>query len=313
MRAYNRRMILNLIRQNGAQPKAEMARATGLSAQTVSVIVNELLKERLVRKEEKVRGYVGQPYTPISLNPGGALSIGLKIGRPSLELTLVNFIGGVEYYSSVQYDAPMRDDVIGHIEREFAKLFARTSDRQRQRIVGVGVAMPGQIGEWTEEIGLAPGDLDDWTGFDITGAIGSIANLPVEIFNDGTAACAAEMQVGDSLTQPCALYIFLGSFIGGGIVLNGRLYQGEQGNAGAIGSMPVFLSPERPGRHQLIDGASLRFLEKALHVEGITGHATIADAVSDPRHPFRVGEVGGVDRFEQVEESVEHKPGFWGL
>ena len=37
------------------------------------------------------------------------------------------------------------------------------------------------------------------------------------------------------------------------------------------------------------------------------------DAVSDPRHPFRVGEVGGVDRFEQVEESVEHEPGFWGL
>ena len=37
------------------------------------------------------------------------------------------------------------------------------------------------------------------------------------------------------------------------------------------------------------------------------------DAVSDPRHPFCVGEVGGVDRFEQVEESVEHEPGFWGF
>ena len=86
MRAYNRRMILNLIRQSGALPKAEIARATGLSAQAVSVIVNELLRDRLVRKEERVRGRVGQPHTPISIDPDGALSVGLKIGRRSLEL-----------------------------------------------------------------------------------------------------------------------------------------------------------------------------------------------------------------------------------
>ncbi|HEU0222745.1 MAG TPA: helix-turn-helix domain-containing protein, partial [Paracoccaceae bacterium] len=49
LRAYNRRMILNVIRQHGAMPKAEIARVTGLTAQSASVIVNELLKEKLVR------------------------------------------------------------------------------------------------------------------------------------------------------------------------------------------------------------------------------------------------------------------------
>ena len=68
LRAYNRRMILNLIRQSGALPKAEIARLTGLSAQAASVIVNALLKEKLVRKEKRVRGKVGQPHTPIALN-----------------------------------------------------------------------------------------------------------------------------------------------------------------------------------------------------------------------------------------------------
>ena len=94
LRAYNKRMILNLIRQHGALPKAEIARLTGLSAQAVSVIVNALLKEKLVRKGNKVRGKVGQPHTPIALNANGALSGGVKIGRRSLELMLVNCRGG---------------------------------------------------------------------------------------------------------------------------------------------------------------------------------------------------------------------------
>jgi predicted ArsR family transcriptional regulator len=91
LRAYNRRMILNLIRQDGALSKAEIARQTGLSAQAVSVIVKALLKDKLVRREKRVRGKVGQPHTPIALNADGALSVGVKIGRRSLELMLVNF------------------------------------------------------------------------------------------------------------------------------------------------------------------------------------------------------------------------------
>lgn len=283
MRTYNRRMILNLIRQNGAMPKAEMARAAGLSAQTVSVIVNELLKEKLVRKEAKVRGYVGQPYTPIALNPGGALSIGVKIGRRTLEVMLVNFLGDTEYFATTPYDAPRRDVVLGHLEAAFGELFARLNGRQRDRVTGVGVAMPGQIGDWTEEVGLSPGELDDWTGYDVAEAVGALSGLPVQVFNDVTAACAAEMHAGTALSRPSALYVFLGTFIGGGVVLNGRLYRGEQGNAGALGSMPALSSPEGPGPHQLIRDASLVYLMKDLHAAGIDDRLPIADAIADPR------------------------------
>jgi len=204
LRAYNRRMILDTIRQAGAMPKAEIARATGLSAQSVSVIVNDLLRERLVRKERKVRGRVGQPHTPIALEPEGALSLGVKIGRRSLEVALVNFVGGVVAHVQEPYDAPRRRDVVAALETRLAGMLDGLDPVRRARIVGVGIAMPGQIGGWTEEIGLAPRELDDWADFDVGALVGEITGLPVEVHNDATAACAAEMQVGTALTASSA-------------------------------------------------------------------------------------------------------------
>ncbi|MHA1158234.1 MAG: ROK family transcriptional regulator [Alphaproteobacteria bacterium] len=282
MRAYNRRMILDLIRQSGAIPKAEIARLTGLSAQAASVIVNELLQDRLVRKEPKVRGKIGQPHTPIALNPEGALSIGLKVGRRSLEVALVDFLGSVICQFEETYDAPRRSQVEKILRPMMEAVLARVDDARRARIVGVGIAMPSQIGGWTEEIGLAPSELDDWAEFQIEAAVSAITGLPAQLYNDAMAACAAEMQIGKALTQTCALYVYVGTFIGGGIVLDGRLYAGSQGNAGAIGSMPVADLSFAKARRQLIRCASIAFLEDAMRERDIAIAGSLDKALDEP-------------------------------
>src|SRR5210317_2074400 len=93
MRERNERLVLTILRRQGALPKAEIARITGLSAQTVSVIMRALEKDGLLERGEKVRGKVGQPSVPMRLAPEGALFFGLKVGRRSTELVLVNFNG----------------------------------------------------------------------------------------------------------------------------------------------------------------------------------------------------------------------------
>ncbi|MEQ8357109.1 MAG: ROK family transcriptional regulator [Kiloniellaceae bacterium] len=281
LRAYNRRMILNLIRQHGALPKAEMARLTGLSAQAVSVIVNALLKEKLVRKENKVRGKVGQPHTPIALNPNGAFSAGVKIGRRSLELMLVNFHGQAIDYKRFPYAAPRRKEVARLLRRELAALLRGLDESQLDRVVGIGVAMPGHISGWTDVMGLDPAELVDWNEVDVTAMISEITELPVEVYNDATAACAAEMVLGRALTFSSALYIYVGTFIGGGLVINGQLFEGTQRNAGAIGSMPV--AAAAGGREQLIRQGSLYSLENTLRAAGIGELGMIADLAADPR------------------------------
>src|SRR5690606_17396803 len=81
-----------------------------------------------------------------------------------------------------------------------------------------------------------------------------------------TAACGAELVFGKTGSLRDFVYFYIGAFAGGGIVLNGRLYSGSTGNAGALGSMPVPGPDGRPT--QLIDIASLAILEKALNARG---------------------------------------------
>ena len=93
LRQYNERVVLQALRLHGALPAAELARLTHLTAQTISMITKRLLDEGLLLKGQPLRGKVGQPSVPLSLNPDGAMSVGIKVGRRSLDILLVDFNG----------------------------------------------------------------------------------------------------------------------------------------------------------------------------------------------------------------------------
>src|ERR1700745_679035 len=81
VRLYNERLLLSLVRRFGPVSKIEVARLTGLSVQSTSAIMNRLQAEGLLKREAPLRGRVGQPTIPLSIDPEGAYSLGLKIGR----------------------------------------------------------------------------------------------------------------------------------------------------------------------------------------------------------------------------------------
>ena len=95
VRAYNERLVLSLVRLHGSMSKADITRRSGLSAQTVSVIMRALEKDGLLLRGEPVRGRVGQPSVPMRLNPDAVYSFGVKIGRRSADLVLMDFVGKI--------------------------------------------------------------------------------------------------------------------------------------------------------------------------------------------------------------------------
>ncbi|WP_308873467.1 MarR family transcriptional regulator [Thiothrix subterranea] len=121
---YNERLVLQLIRRAGSLTKAEIARITNLSAQTASVIINRLLDEKLLRKEERryETGKVGQPAVPIALNPTGAYSLGVKIGRSGLDVLLINFTGDILKRCGFSYPYPDPDFIFPTIRDSIAEL-----------------------------------------------------------------------------------------------------------------------------------------------------------------------------------------------
>jgi predicted NBD/HSP70 family sugar kinase len=266
MRAHNERLVLSLVRQHGSLSKSDIARVTKLSAQTVSVIMRELERDGLLLRKEPVRGKVGQPSVPMSLSPEGAFFLGLKIGRRSAELVLIDFVGAVRGMEHSSYLYPAPEATVAFVRNAIAALCASLSTDQVTRIAGLGIAMPFELWNWADTVGAPRDIMDQWRHLDIRAEIQREVDFPVYLQNDATSACGAELVFGRSGNQRDFVYFYIGAFAGGGVVLNGRLYGGPSGNAGALGSMPV---PGPGGRPvQLIDVASVAILEKALKARG---------------------------------------------
>lgn len=265
MRAYNERLVLSLVRRHDGLAKADIARSTGLSAQTVSVIMRGLEQDGLLVRGDPVKGRVGQPSVPMHLAPGGAFSIGLKIGRRSADLALMNFVGDICQQIHQVYPYPMLAPILDFVDRGAKELLAGLPRGNLDRVAGIGIATPFELWNWAEEVGAPKEQMETWRDVDLAVALGDRSVLPVFSRNDATAACGAELIFGCGVDLADFVYFFIGSFVGGGVVLNGGVYTGRSGNAGALGSMPMPVSGV--GR-QLIDQASIFVLEKSLRDAG---------------------------------------------
>ena len=269
VRLYNERLLLSLVRRFGPLSKIEVARLTGLSVQSTSAIMNRLQADGLLKREAPLRGRVGQPTIPMSLDAEGAYSLGLKIGRRSCDLVLVDFRGAVRQRAHRTFAFPTPGMILDFVREQQPVLVESLSEPKRRRIAGLGVAAPFQMWTWEAEIGAPAGAMAAWREFDTAGEIAALCPYPVTLCNDATAACAAEFFFGSGWRYRDFLYFFLGAFIGGGLVLDGALRIGRTGNAGAIGSMPVAQKSDGGGAPQLIACASIYQLERRLADAGV--------------------------------------------
>lgn len=269
MRAYNERLVLSLVRQSGAMAKAAIARKTGLSAQTVSVIMRSLEADGLLKRGEPVRGKIGQPSVPISLDADGAFFLGLKVGRRSLDLVLIDFLGDVRQRVRVNHPHPTPDGTVRFAVDAIGRLLDQLSSDHQTRVAGLGIALPFQLWDWAQALGVGTRDMEGWRDRDIAAEISGACDLPVFVCNDASTACGAELVFGDQDKPRDFLYFFVGFFVGGGLVLDNALYTGSTGNAAALGSMTV---PTSDGHlRQLVDVASLAALERSLVANGEHG------------------------------------------
>ncbi len=266
MRQFNERIVLQAIRLHGPLPKADVARLTRLSMQSVSMIVDRLIDDGLLAKQARVRGRIGQPSVPIALRPDGAYTIGVKVGRRSLDVLAMDFTGRVCTRDVLDYAYPDPSTLFPALESKVARVIDSLGEHAA-KVVGIGVAAPLWLGGWRDFLGAPPAALEAWNAIDIRTRIESMTGLPVEFAKDTTAACAAELVMGQGRGIRSFLYLFVGTFIGGGLVIDGRLHGGPHGNAGAVGSMPLSLGNGHAPR-QLLHTASGFVLEQRFVAAG---------------------------------------------
>lgn len=262
MREANERVVLTVLRRNPSIIKAEIARTTGLSAQTVARLVGALEDEGLVLRGKPNRGRVGQPSIPLSLNPDGAVFLGMKVGRRSVEMIAIDFLGKVLDREKHLYGYPIFDEVLDFALKATKDIRGRLPNTMLNRVSGLGVAMPFHLWSWAQHIGVEASMMADWEKRDLEEEIADAVDLPVFLQNDATAACSAEMVFGDAPLSANSLYFYIAFFIGGGLILNHSLFVGATGNAAGLGPLTV---ADQDGRARpLIELASLSVLESRL-------------------------------------------------
>jgi predicted NBD/HSP70 family sugar kinase len=272
MRQFNERVVLQAIRLNGSLPKAELARLTGLTAQTIGLITSRLEEDGLLVRHARVRGRIGQPSVPLALDPDGAFSLGIKIGRRSADWLLVDFTGQVRQRHSLAYDFPVARTLLPAIQQNMRALHASLGSLA-SRLVGVGVAAPFNLGGWHKILGLSRETSDEWNQIDLCAQVQAMTDVPVSFAKDTAAACVAELVMGRGRDLKSFLYLFVDTFVGGGLVINSHLHSGIHGNAGAVASLPLNLAQSGEAPEQLIARASLWDLEQRFELQGLQATA----------------------------------------
>ncbi|WP_342621046.1 ROK family transcriptional regulator [Rhodoferax sp. GW822-FHT02A01] len=268
MRQFNERVVLQAIRLNGSCPKAELARLTGLTAQTIGLITSRLEEDGLLIRHEPLRGRIGQPSVPMALNPDGAFSLGIKIGRRSADLLLVDFTGAVRRRETLPYAFPDAQTLLPAIKQHMAAIQDGLG-ALALRLIGIGLAAPFNLGGWHKMLGLPPAVSHEWNHIDLCAQVQSFTDAPVSFARDTSAACVAELVAGRGRDLKSFLYLFVDTFVGGGLVINSHLHNGVHGNAGAVASLPLQVSTGKGMPEQLIAHASLWELEQSFRERGL--------------------------------------------
>lgn len=283
--AHNRRVMMDALRLNGALSRADLARATQLTKQAVSNIIEELERDGFVVSLDAVRKGRGQPSTPYRLVPEGAFAIGLQIDRHLTRAVAVDLVGTV----LVRAEAKLPPDdphggvkiilgVVESIRRDLAAISALSE----KRIVGLGVAMPGPFG--LEEFGDNKWMMPAWQKYPLLETLAAGTGLDVSLQNDSAACAIAERMVGAAHGLDHAVCLYVGYGIGAGLILNGELYRGGNGNSGEIGM--ALLSPRGSDGAVLEHRASLASLYQHLGLDpsetGLYQHVEALALAEDP-------------------------------
>ncbi len=275
LRQHNERIVLQVLRRVGMASKAELARAANLTNAAIGGIIQNLeaagLIDTLGKRHE---GRPGQPATLLSLDATGAYGIGVRLDRTSIETVLIDFEARLIARRTHDMALPPPHKALDIVRRDVAGVIDLLPPGARERVAGIGVAQPYNLGSWLRELGLPGDSFRHWDEVDFAADLARETGIATVSENDGSAAAIAELFHGIGRQEDDFFYLFIGPATGGGVVVGGDVIRGLHGNAGDVAVMPVPPStlasaPKPQGKWEiLLARASLNALTRHLRYGG---------------------------------------------
>ena len=236
-RSHNRRAVLEAVRLGGSLSRADLARKTSLTIQTISNIVIELESKGLLLAGANHRNPRGQPSVPYSINPAGGYSLGFHIARHGINGVLTDLTGRVLAQQEV-FANPTTPDVATPIVAKMKDHLVKQANIPLAKLLGIGVAIPARfdLGTLSTE---GPTALPGWNDAIARAAFSKSFGTPVIIENDAVAAAIGEHHYGVARGIDSFVMLYIDEGLGAGLFLGGQLFKGALSNAGEIGHMIV--------------------------------------------------------------------------
>lgn len=236
-RSYNRRLVLDVVRLHGPLSRTDIAARTDLTLQTVSNITGGLMREGLLVGQGRRRSGRGQPPMQVAINPSGGHTLGFEIQTDRITGVLVDLVGEERARRQIDLPEPTPDRALPALAAERGAL-AAAAGVDPIGLIGAGIVMPGPFGvESLNAVG--PAALPGWSAIDARAALAGALGTDVVVENDATAAAVGERLYGVARAYRTFCFLYFGSGLGLGLVLDGRPYKGAMGNAGEIGHVVV--------------------------------------------------------------------------
>lgn len=226
-RANLRRALQLVFRNPGAQTRAGIARATGLTAATASSLVAELIENRLVIEGEQAASTGGKRATTLSIDAEHHVILVVVIQPQHAHLALVALDGTELEVRRVTYSADDRDRVL---DGAIAAAAADIGDR----LLAAGVQLPGT----TDGRSVLESVQLKWENVPLAERFERLLHAPVLLINDVDAEAIAEAGRDES-PAGYRLFIHIGGGIGAAVTLDGELAPGPRDRAGEIGHVQV--------------------------------------------------------------------------
>lgn len=309
MKRLNRSAILGLLREEGPLPRSDLVRRLGLSPSTVTRIVGQLIEEGLVFETETISSTTGRKPTLLEFNYKAGAVIGVDVGGTQVVGVVADLRGDLLFRKDIPVSSgDDRSDNLENVLRLVGEL-RHVQGIPPEKIRGIGVAVPSIVKEpegivvWAPALG--------WRDLHLKALLEDRFELPSFVENDVNLAALGESRYGCAQGVKNLVAIFIGTGIGGGLILNGDLYRGQAGAAGEIGYLlptPADLGRtyDQFGRFEtLAAGPGIARRAKAALAAGETSVLAHMDPLT-AREVFQAARDGDSLATRVIEETVDY-------
>ncbi|WP_112141522.1 ROK family transcriptional regulator [Glycomyces dulcitolivorans] len=251
--SFNEATIVETIRQAGAISRVEIAERTGLTQQSVSRILRILLERGLLVENASERAErLGKPRTPVRLRAEAAHAVGALVDPELVSIVLTDLDGTPLQRRRIPVEHGTSPEALVEIIAAATEDAVTSSGIDRSTFLGVGVAAPGPITTDGELLDLPLSK--EWRNVPLRAMLAERLDCPVVLEKDGAAAAVGERWVGRTDRASDFVYLYVGTGVGSGLVLNGETYRGASANAGEFGQLCAVRSGriDHDGRPQLV-------------------------------------------------------------